>query len=100
MKDYNRIVIWLDYFNSALTRKEGRRLPLNKSIKNPTEELLSKAAKRLNLTFEYKDATYPKRSLVKTGYISIKKKKIKSKTVSELASTMSLIKSKDKNRNN
>ena len=100
MKDYNRIVIWLDYINSVLTRKEGRRQPLNKSIKNPTAELLSKAAKRLNLTFEYKDAAYQKRNLVESGYISIKKKKIKSKTVSELASAMSLIKNKDKNRNN
>ena len=39
-------------------------------------------------------------SLNSLFFVDIKKKKIKSKTVSELASAMSLIKNKDKNRNN
>ena len=36
MKDYDHIVIWLDYFNKTLSRQKGRRLPKEKCIFDPS----------------------------------------------------------------
>ena len=49
MKDYEKQVIWLDYFNSSYSRSQGRRVSRNRSIKNPILSDLLEAAKRLNL---------------------------------------------------
>ena len=49
LKDYNRQIIWLDYFDSSLSRSQGRRVPKNRTIKNPDLNNLIRAAKRLDL---------------------------------------------------
>ena len=43
MKAYERFVIWLEYFNSELKRRQGRRLPLNAAIRSPTLKELDEA---------------------------------------------------------
>ena len=35
MKDYDHIVIWLDYFNKTLSRQKGSRLAKEKWIFDP-----------------------------------------------------------------
>ena len=47
MKDYDHLIIWLDYFNSTLSRAEGRRIPLDKAVKSPTLDELCQAAAQL-----------------------------------------------------
>ena len=45
MKDYEHIVVWLDYFNKTLPRKKGRRLPKEKCIFDPSLKELIDATK-------------------------------------------------------
>jgi len=91
LKDYNFIVLWLDYFNSNLKRSEGRRSPLNISIKNPTLDELVKAAKIAGYQPQAYLASYPKRGLTTSGYISIEKKKSKSISLKEISKALTII---------
>ena len=45
MKDYEHVVVWLDYFNKNLRRSHGRRLELKKCVFDPTLKELTEAAK-------------------------------------------------------
>ena len=45
MKDYEHIVVWLDYFNKTLPRKKGRRLPKEKCVFDPSLKELIDATK-------------------------------------------------------
>ncbi|NWJ22221.1 hypothetical protein HX849_06945, partial [Marine Group I thaumarchaeote] len=36
MKDYDHIVIWLDYFNKTLSRQKGRKLSKDKCVFDPS----------------------------------------------------------------
>ena len=36
MKDYEHVVIWLDYFNKTLPRNKGRRLSKEKCVFDPS----------------------------------------------------------------
>ena len=70
MKDYERQVIWLDYFNSSYSRSQGRRVSRNRSIKNPILSDLLEAAKRLNLNPTSHEVVHPKHTSINSGYIS------------------------------
>ena len=59
LKDYNRQIIWLDYFDSSLSRSQGRRVPKNRTIKNPDLSNLIRAAERLDLKPEGQHAKHP-----------------------------------------
>ncbi|MHB2035324.1 MAG: signal recognition particle subunit SRP19/SEC65 family protein, partial [Nitrososphaerales archaeon] len=37
----------MDYFNSTLTREQGRRVPLDRSVKEPALDELAEATRRL-----------------------------------------------------
>jgi len=91
MKDYSRLIIWVDYFNSSLSRAEGRRVPLSMAVKNPSLKELSEAAKRAGYDPEEASAAYPKRPVTRSGYISIERRKAKSSTIRELAPILSKI---------
>jgi signal recognition particle subunit SRP19 len=49
-KDY--YVVWVLNFDSTRSRGNGRRIPLNLALRNPTIEELAKAASSLGLDFE------------------------------------------------
>ncbi|MCX8191868.1 MAG: hypothetical protein N3F06_03585 [Nitrososphaerales archaeon] len=91
MKDYQRLIIWLDYFNSTLSRSQGRRVPLNQSVRNPTLKELEEAAKRIGYHPESVVAIYPKRIYLQSGYISIEKLKAKSKVIREIARALAMV---------
>ncbi len=74
MKEYKRHVVWLEYFNSSLSRKEGRRIPLDRAVIDPKLEELAEAARRLNYSPEQEVVKHPKRATIQTGYISIEKR--------------------------
>jgi signal recognition particle subunit SRP19 len=52
-------IVWLTYFDKGLSRSEGRRVPLNKAIKSPTQEQLVKAAERLGWRAEPLQISHP-----------------------------------------
>lgn len=91
MKDYNLLILWLDYFNSTLKRSEGRRVPLNLSTKNPTLDELVKAAKLAGYDPKPFSAYYPKRALTPSGYIALSKKAKKSIVIKEIARILKTI---------
>jgi signal recognition particle subunit SRP19 len=75
MKDYEHVVIWLDYFNKTLPRAKGRRLEKEKCVFDPSLKELTEAAKAagFEITETEEKVRYPKRPFVRSGYIVLPK---------------------------
>jgi signal recognition particle subunit SRP19 len=77
LKDYDHVILWLDYFNKNLSRSKGRKVKRDKSVFDPSLLDLIDAAIEVgyNPTKEETNdqARYPRRSFVKSGYIMIMK---------------------------
>ncbi len=75
MKDYEHIVIWLDYFNKTLPRNKGRRLVKEKCIFDPSLKELIDATKAAG--FEIAESSdkvrFPRRPYVRSGYVVLPK---------------------------
>jgi signal recognition particle subunit SRP19 len=91
LKDYKQIVIWTDYFNSNLSREQGRRVPLDRSVRDPTVAELTEATKRLGYSAQAVSAKHPKRMIQASGYVNIPKKPdlSKSRLILEVAKHLS-----------
>lgn len=78
MKDYDHVILWLDYFNKNLKRRQGRKVKRDKAVFDPTVQELAEAAKAAGYEFLEKDtndnARYPRRSFAKSGYVMLPKK--------------------------
>ena len=90
MKDYEHIVIWLDYFNKTLSRKKGRRLPKEKCIFDPSLNELIESSKAVGLvpTETNDQVRFPRRSYVRSGYIVLEKKFPKTKILNKISEKM------------
>ncbi|MCL5672538.1 MAG: signal recognition particle protein Srp19 [Nitrososphaerota archaeon] len=73
MKEYDRYIFWLEYFDSELKRKAGRRVPLSSATRAPVLVELEEACRRLNLQPQPLAARYPSRPARESGYVSIVK---------------------------
>ena len=77
MKDYDHVILWLDYFNKNLSRNKGRKVKRDKSVFDPTLLELIDAAKSAGYSSTEENtsnqARYPRRSFVKSGYIMVPK---------------------------
>ena len=91
LKEYKRFVLWVDYFNSTLSRAQGRRVSLDRAVKDPTLDELSEAVKRLSFEPESISAKHPARMTSGSGYVSIEKKEgiMKSQIISDVSKTLS-----------
>jgi len=91
LKDYKRQVFWLDYFNSSLSREKGRRIPIDRAVKDPTISELIESARRLGLESESTIAKHPDRMNIPSGYISVPKRGNQKKqyVISEIAKALS-----------
>jgi len=71
MKDYEHVVIWLDYFNKTLPRNKGRRLVKEKCIFDPSLKELIDATKSagFEITESSDKVRFPKRPYVRSGYV-------------------------------
>ena len=78
MKDYDYVILWLDYFNKNLTRAKGRKIKKEHAIFDPTVSDLISAAKESGYSLQQDQindgARYPRRAFVKSGYIALPKK--------------------------
>lgn len=78
MKDYDHVILWVDYFNKNLKRRQGRKVKRERAVFDPTVTELTEAVKTAG--FEVADdevndqARFPRRSFVKSGYVMIAKK--------------------------
>ena len=91
MKDYDHIILWVDYFNKNLKRRQGRKVKRDKAIFDPTVQELVEAAKTAGYQIDDDEvndtARFPRRSFVKSGYVMLAKKEgiKKSKVIAGVA---------------
>ena len=87
MKDYEHVVVWLDYFNKTLPKKMGRRVSKEKSIFDPSLKELSEAATAAGFVLKEENdkVRFPRRPFVRSGYIILPKGISKSKALAKIS---------------
>lgn len=87
MKDYDHVVIWLDYFNKTLPRNKGRRLEKEKCVFDPSLKELSDAvvAAGFEITETEEKVRYPRRPYVRSGYIVLPKGSTKTNILNKIS---------------
>ena len=87
MKDYEHVVIWLDYFNKTLPRSKGRRLEKNNCIFDPSLKELIDATKAAGFEISESDdkVRFPKRPYVRSGYVVLPKESSKTKILNKIS---------------
>ncbi len=91
MKEYDRYVFWLDYFDSELKRREGRRVPLSSATRAPTLQELAETCRRLNLQPQPQAARYPPIPSRDSGYVSVVKSNPKHLLLLKIAKELSVV---------
>ncbi|MDH3277892.1 MAG: hypothetical protein OEL77_06045 [Nitrosopumilus sp.] len=96
MKDYEHVVIWLDYFNKTLPRAKGRRLEKEKCVFDPSLKELTEAAKAagFEITESEEKVRYPKRPYVRSGYIVLPKDSSKTTILNKISQKLLLKRTK------
>lgn len=81
MKDYDHVVVWLDYFNKNLKRSKGRRQGLEKCVFDPSLKELADATRAAGLEITESDdkVRHPRRPFVRSGYVVLPKGSPKTK---------------------
>jgi len=87
MKDYEHVVIWLDYFNKTLSRAKGRRLGKERCIFDPSLKELIDATKTagFEITESSDKVRFPKRSYVRSGYVVLPKETPKTMILNKIS---------------
>ena len=87
MKDYEHIVVWLDYFNKTLPRSKGRRIKKEGCVYDPSLNELLDAAKSAGYTIaESSDVVrFPRRPYVRSGYVVLPKVSPKTEILGKIA---------------
>ena len=87
MKDYEHIVIWLDYFNKNLKKSKGRKMGLEKCVFDPSLKELMDATKVAGFEITKHDdkVRFPKRPFVRSGYIVLPKGSSKTKILDKIS---------------
>jgi signal recognition particle subunit SRP19 len=103
MKDYDSIILWLDYYNKGLSRTKGRKIPKSLAMYDPLLSELLEAAVSLgyNITKDQinDSARFPRRPHIKSGYVMLSKNNVlKNKILKDIAGKMILNRSKQKNK--
>lgn len=94
MKDYEHVVLWLDYFNKNLKRRQGRKVKRDHAVFDPTVQELVEATRAAGFQLSDQDinsdARFPRRSFVKSGYVMVAKKEgvKKSQIINEVAAKL------------
>ena len=96
MKDYEHVVIWLDYFNKTLPRSKGRKLEKEKCVFDPSLKELSDAAQSAGFEITETDdkVRFPRRPYVRSGYIVLPKGSSKTKILNKISQKLVLKRSK------
>jgi signal recognition particle subunit SRP19 len=78
LKDYDHVVLWLDYFNKNLKRRQGRKVNRDQGVFDPTVQELADAARAAGFQLYDQEinseARFPRRSFTRSGYVMVAKK--------------------------
>jgi len=86
MRKQDKAIIWPAYFDSAKTRKKGRRVPKNLAVQYPKIMEIQEAAAKLGLNHEViADKGYSKTPWFKTGMLLVEKQGSKEQAIARLA---------------
>ncbi len=87
MKDYEHVVIWLDYFNKNLKKSKGRRQRITKCVFDPSLKELIDATKAagFEITESNDKVRFPKRPFVRSGYVVLPKESPKTKILNKIS---------------
>ena len=90
MKDYEHVVVWLDYFNKTLPRNKGRRLSKEKCIFDPSLKELIEASKAAGLEPKESEdqVRFPKRPYVRSCYIVLEKNTTKINIMNKISNKL------------
>ena len=90
MKDYEHVVVWLDYFNKTLPRNKGRRIYKEKCIFDPSLKELIEASKAAGLEPKESEdqVRFPKRPYVRSGYIVLEKNTTKINIMNKISNKL------------
>ena len=96
MKDYDHVVIWLDYFNKNLKKSKGRRQGLEKCVFDPSLKELVDATTSAGFEITESDdkVRFPKRPFVRSGYVVLPKGSSKTKILNKISEKLILKRSK------
>jgi len=100
MKDYEHVVVWLDYFNKTLPRNKGRKLAKEKCIFDPSLKELIDASKAAGMEPKETEeqVRFPKRPYVRSGYIVLEKNTTKINIMNKIS--QKLVSKRDKQSKN
>jgi signal recognition particle subunit SRP19 len=88
-KDENKYVIYPQYFDSMVSRLNGRKVAKKHAVEKPSLENIAKAAQSLGLNpILEKDGTHPSTPWKKEGRILVEKKGPKTKLLIQLANRL------------
>jgi signal recognition particle subunit SRP19 len=93
LKDYDHVILWLDYFNKNLSIRKGRKVKKDRAVFDPTVAELAEAARSAGFEISEEvtndQAKYPRRPYVKSGYIMLLKgEEKKSHIIDKIAEKM------------
>ena len=90
MKDYEHVVVWLDYFNKTLPRNKGRKLSKEKCVFDPSLKELIDASKAAGLEPKETEeqVRFSKRLYVRSGYIVLEKNTTKINIMNKISSKL------------
>jgi signal recognition particle subunit SRP19 len=96
MRKQDKAIIWPAYFDSAKTRKEGRRVPKSSAVQSPKIAEITDAVAKLGLKHEVAaEADYPKTPWSKTGMILVEKQGSKEQTIKKIAKQLLKVRSEN-----
>ena len=93
MKKLDKAIIWPIYFDTAKTRRKGRRVTKNLAVQSPKITELKEATDKLGLKNEMNlEAHFPKTPWAKSGMLLVEKREAKEKIIQKIAKQLIKIK--------
>lgn len=94
MRKQEKVIMWPAYFDSAKTRKDGRRVSKDLAVSSPKILEIKEVAEKLHLECEVvMDAAHPKTPWLKTGMLLAKKNEAKEQMIKKIAKQLVKIRS-------
>jgi len=78
-------ILYPCYFNAALKRREGRRVPHQEGVKGPSLNDIERALKRLGIRFRVEEHHHPAHWMRHEGRVVVEWKKSKEALIKNIA---------------